>query len=97
MGNCFSSPSPSHHQTGPGPSPGITRLPEAPVPGVMVPGLQTDPGLTFSALNTHGHRPSLDHAGTGPRPLPDPGDNTPSNVKVNKKHIILTNLPCLML
>jgi len=81
MGNCFSTPSAphTHHPSGPGPSPGIERLPAAPV---MVPGLQTDPGLAFPGLNNHGHgRPSMDH-GTGPRPLPDPSEATPSNVKV---------------
>ena len=87
MGNCFSTPSPSHHSTGPGPSPGIPRLPDTPAGGALVPGLQTEPGLTFSGLNNHAHghgRPSIDHGGTGPRPLPDPGDSTPSNVKVIK-------------
>ena len=82
MGNCFSTPSAphAHHPSGPGPSPGIERLPAAPV---MVPGLQTDPGLAFPGLNNHGHgRPSMDH-GTGPRPLPDPSEATPSNVKVS--------------
>ena len=98
MGNCFSSPSQSHHHpSGPGPSPGIARLPEAPVGGVMVPGLQTDPGLTFAGLNNHG-RPSLDH-GTGPRPLPDPSENTPSNVKVGQIYLlpvlIIENYTCV--
>ena len=71
MGNCFSSPS-SPHSSGPGPSPGITRLPDPPgVGGVLVPGLPADNGLALPGL--HG-RASLDH-GTGPRPLPDPTEN----------------------
>ena len=79
MGNCFSSPSPSH-SSGPGPSPGITRLPDtAGVGGVLVPGLPADNSLALAGL--HG-RASLDH-GTGPRPLPDPTENAvQSSVKV---------------
>jgi len=85
MGNCFSTPSPSHHSTDPDP---LREFLDFPIPragGALVPGLQTEPGLTFSGLNNHAHghgRPSIDHGGTGPRPLPDPGDSTPSNVKV---------------
>ena len=86
MGNCFSTPSPPHHGsgTGPGPSPGIARLPDLPAGagGVHVSGLPNEPGLSFPGLPGHGlGRPSLD-PGTGPRPLPDPSENTPSNVKV---------------
>ena len=44
---------------------------------MIVPGLPQDNVLPMGAM--HG-RPSLDHGTT--RPLPDPNENTPTNIKV---------------
>ena len=75
MGNCFSSEGGGHHPSGPGPSPGITRLPEVP-PGVVGAGLNSDNIVPMVPLDM-GHS----------RPLPDPTESTPSSIKVGMLNI----------